>query len=241
MADTRQRKTIGLRFRFLIRALGLLGLLAAAVGAVLIASAFPNPDDWSHDNFRHALHGANGDFAMKAAMVLTFGVGAVLLMLVVELLGGLFLAASRRTAAEAAATVSILAAIALFAFVNAYSYTHYCRHDLTRDRQFTLPANVADELRKLRSDDPTTIVVLQKHRTFGLASDLRDSYASESEAKVAEKVKDLVDQFREFGPRFNVIARGTGEPSVPLDRGESSGHCTVFPIKQVHLCSPPGK
>lgn len=209
MADVRQRKTIGTLFRFSVRAVGLLGLLAAAVGAVLTVSAFPDPSQWSHEKLRHALHGESGDYATRAAMVLTIGVGAVLLMLIVELLSALLLAASRRTAAGTAASVSIVAAIALLICVNAYSFTHYCRHDLTRDKQFTLPSNVADDLRKLRSDDPTTIVVLQKHRTFGLASDIRDSYASESEAKVAEKVKDLVDQFREFGPRFNVVVLDT--------------------------------
>src|SRR6185437_5373801 len=58
-------------------------------------------------------------------------------------------------------------------------------------------------------DEPTTIVVLQKHRTFGATSEMRDTYVSASEAKVTEKVKDLVDEFREFGPRFNVVVLDT--------------------------------
>jgi hypothetical protein len=209
MGDARQRKTIGNRFRFLIRALGLLGVAALTVGAVLYASVFPNPAEWSHDEFRHAMHGASGELAMRAATVITVSAGAVLLAVVVEFLSALFLAASRRTAAGTAATVSILAAIVLLVSINAWSLDHYERRDLTRDRQFTLPANVADELKKLRADEPTTIVVLQMHRTFGVASEVRDSYASESEAKVAEKVRDLVDQFREFGPRFNVVVLDT--------------------------------
>ena len=209
MADIRQRKTLGNRFRFLVRALGLLGALAAAVGTVLFASANPNPEQWTHELLRESMHREHGEFASTAAMVLTIGVFAIILMLLVELLSGLFLAATRRTAAGTSATIASLAAIALLLFVNLYSFTHYRRYDITREEQFTLPASVADELRKLRSDDPTTIIVLQKHRTFGTTSEVRDSYVSESEAKVAEKVKDLVDQFREFGPRFNVVVLDT--------------------------------
>ncbi|MFO0803591.1 MAG: hypothetical protein U0791_10800 [Gemmataceae bacterium] len=209
MADARKRKTIGTAFRTLVRAMGLLGVGAAAVGAVLLASAFPNPEMWTADTLRAATRGDAGGYAKNASIIFHVGILSILLFLVVELLSGLFLAASRRTAAGTAATVSTVAAIALLAFVNIYSFSHYTRRDLTRDQQFTLPPHVADELRKLRPDDPTTIVVLQKHRTFGLATELRDSYASESEAKVAEKVKDLVDQFREFGPRFHVVVLDT--------------------------------
>jgi hypothetical protein len=123
----------------------------------------------------------------------------------VEALGGLFLVAGRRTAAGTSATVATLAAVALLVFVNLYSFSHYRRFDLTRDRQFTLPAAVAGELRKLRPDSPTTIVVFQQHKTFGTLSEKPDSYDYAAERKVVEKVKDLVDQFREFGPRFNVV------------------------------------
>ena len=41
MADARQRTTLGNVFRFSIRGLGLSGLLAAAVGGVLLASEMP--------------------------------------------------------------------------------------------------------------------------------------------------------------------------------------------------------
>ena len=211
MADARKRKTIGTRFRFLTRALGLLGVGAAATGAVLFASAFPQSETWTVDTLRSATHGDAGGYAKNASIILHVGLFAIALFLVVEALSGLFLAATRRTAAGSAATIGAVAAIALLAFVTLFSFPHSTRRDLTRDQQFTLPASVADELKRLRSDDPTTIVVLQKHRTFGLATELRDSYASESEAKVAEKVKDLVDQFREFGPRFNVVVLDTEE------------------------------
>ncbi|HEV3438431.1 MAG TPA: hypothetical protein VG122_13800, partial [Gemmata sp.] len=54
-----------------------------------------------------------------------------------------------------------------------------------------------------------TIVVLQMHKTFGTLTDKRDSYTSEAERVVTEKVKDLVDLFREFGPQFNVVVFDT--------------------------------
>src|SRR5882762_8176372 len=94
MADTRQRTTWGIRFRFLIRAIGLLGVLAAAVGVVLTASAYPSQEQWTEHTARHAIHGEDGDYAYAAVLILHLGVGAMALALVIEVLGSLFLAAS---------------------------------------------------------------------------------------------------------------------------------------------------
>ena len=90
-----------------------------------------------------------------------------------------------------------------------YSFTHHARCDFTQDKQFTLAPELAARLRTLRSDNPTTIVVLQKHRIFGSLSDDRDAYTKAAEEKVTEKVRDLVDLFRELGPRFNVVVLDT--------------------------------
>ena len=68
---------------------------------------------------------------------------------------------------------------------------------------------LAADLGKLRANAPTTIVVLQKHRMFGTLTDERDSYTKAAEEKVTEKVKDLVDEFRRFGPQFNVAVLDT--------------------------------
>ncbi len=204
MADTRQRTTWGTRFRFLARAAGLTGVLAAAVGAALYAAAFPPYGRWDLATLRAAAEGGHGDFAKAAALTLGGGAVAAVVALAVELLGGLFLVAGRRTATNTSAAVGVAAAVALLVFVNAYSFTHHARYDLTRGRQFTLPADLADKLRTLRPESPTTIVVLQKHQVFGTLSEGRDSYTSGAEQKVTEKVKDLVDLFREFGPRFRV-------------------------------------
>jgi len=209
MADTRQRTTWGTRFRFVIRAVGLTGLLAAAVGGTLAATAFPSAEEWNWGTFCAATEGTHGRFAKAAALTLAGGVAAVAFALAIELLGGLLLVTGRRTAASATATAGTIAAVTLLVFVNAYSFTHHARYDFTRDRQFTLPPELADRLRALRSDSPTTIVVLQKHKIFGTLSDDRDAFTKAAEEKVTEKVKDLVDLFRELGPRFQVVVLDT--------------------------------
>jgi len=211
MADTRQRTTWGSRFRFLIRAVGLTGVAAAGVGGVLAAATLPAVDfgSWPAlqalpDLLRAAVDGAHGELAQIGAGALVGGGAAVLVALVIEVLGGLVLGVGRRTVAGTAATVGVAAAVALLVVVNVYSFTHYGRYDCTRDRRFTLKPELAAELGKLRASSPTTIVVFQKHSMFGTLSDERDSYTKAAEEKVAEKVQDLVDQFREFGPQFHV-------------------------------------
>jgi hypothetical protein len=214
--DTRQRTTWGNRFRFLIRAVGLTGVVAVMAGGVIAAATLPgtNLATWSGwqslaDHLRDAASGWHGETARVGAWLLAGGVAAVAVALVVELLGVVFLAAGRRTAAGGAAAVGVAAAIFLLVAINVYSFTHYRRYDCTRDQRFTLPPHIADDMRKLRASAPTTIVVLQKHKTFGTLTDARDSYTSEAERKVTEKVKDLVDLFREFGPRFHVVVLDT--------------------------------
>ena len=76
------------------------------------------------------------------------------------------------------------------------------RRGRTRERQFSLPPTVAAELARLRG--PTTIVVYQRHKTFGRLSEKPDATDYAAERKVVEKVQDLVDLFREFGPQFRV-------------------------------------
>lgn len=205
--DTRQRTTWGNRFRFLIRFLGLSGLMCAAAGVMLASTTYAVPATWddAYQTAHTAIEGQSGKFAQLTAILLVGGLAFAVVALVVELLGVLFLATGRRTAANTSATIGAAAAIALLVFVNLYSFSHYKRFDLTRDRHFTLPPAVADELRKLRPESPTTIVVFQQHKTFGTLSGKPDGYDYAAERKVVEKVKDLVDQFREFGPRFNVV------------------------------------
>ena len=209
--DSREQTTWGNRFRFLIRFLGLTGLLAAAIGGVAIASTLvPLPNNWNdvYETGRiagqQAFEGTHGLLLQVAAYAALCGVLLAILAVARRSTGGPAARDRRRTLAGTLSTVGMVAAVALLVFVNAYSFTHYERIDYTRDKRFTIPASIADSLRNFRPESPTTIVVLQMHRTSGNATDKRDSYVSEAERKVTEKVKDLVDEFREFGPRFNV-------------------------------------
>jgi hypothetical protein len=122
----------------------------------------------------------------------------------VELLGALFLVTGRRTAVGLNSYLQIALAVALLVIVNAYSFVHYKRFDCTRDHEFTLPESVIERLRTFTPSQATNVVVLQLHKTAGALSDKPDALDFAAERKVVEKVRDLVDQLRELGPRFKV-------------------------------------
>jgi hypothetical protein len=217
-ADVRQRTTLGNRFRFLVRVLGMTGLLAVPVGWLLAGHALsPAPSDWTSaaemSTLREQLtslgRGEAGLQVQIGTIALAAGAAAVLLWLVVELLGGLFLVAGRKTVVGTNTALQMALAAALLVIVNVAAFGTYWRFDLTRDRQFTFPQELIDELRTLRADSPTTIVVLHLHATAGSLSDVPGpygkAYGKAAERKVIEKVNDLVSQLREFGPRFNVV------------------------------------
>lgn len=206
--DVRQRTTLGNRFRFLVRGLGVLAVLAVAAGAVATAAAdLPDPGTWAARwdlGVATVTDGAD-PFAQVAVGLLAGGAAVVLVWAVVEVVSGLFLVTGKRSAIGTNAAVQTALAVALLVLVNVISFGTYWRFDTTRTGEFTLPADRIAELRKLRPDAATTIVVLQKHKTAGTLSDTPDSYDYAAERKVVEKVQDLVDQVREFGPRFNVV------------------------------------
>jgi hypothetical protein len=212
MTDTRHRTTFGNRFRFLVRFLGLTGVLLAPAGYALAADRLPDwPTALTGDALRpyaerlaELAKGSDGVQAHVGTVLFVAGVAAVLLLAVHEVFAGLFLVAGRKTAVGTNAAVQIGLAAALLIAVNAVSFTTHRRFDLTRYREFTLPADLTEELKKLRPDSPTTVVVLQLHKTAGTLSDKPDAFDGAAERKVVEKVLDLVGQLREFGPRFNV-------------------------------------
>lgn len=203
--DDRQRTTFGNRFRFLLRVLGLTGLLAVVVGLILIAGYEQRFAAALSETGQAALRGELGLTLQVAAYCIAGGVIAVVLALVVEFLMLLVLATGRKTAVGTNATAQVALAVVLLLIVNAISFSTYWRFDRTRDRQFTLSPESIEALRKLRADSPTTVVVLQLHKTAGTLSDRPDALDSAAERKVVEKVKDLVAELREFGPRFNVV------------------------------------
>src|SRR5205807_473066 len=57
---------------------------------------------------------------------------------------------------------------------------------------------------KLDRKSETTVIVYQRHKTFGNLTDKPDRYDYAAERKVVEKVKDLVSQLREIGPQLRV-------------------------------------
>ncbi|GIW78484.1 MAG: hypothetical protein KatS3mg105_0291 [Gemmatales bacterium] len=106
------------------------------------------------------------------------------------------------------ALIQVLLAFALFGGINAYSFLHYERFDLTREKQFTLSEDLHEQLTRLSSDAPTTIVLHLIRQSAFQSSDAPDShrhYDAAAERKVVEKVKDMVDQIQELGPRFKVV------------------------------------
>ncbi|MGL6096663.1 MAG: hypothetical protein ACRC7O_12815 [Fimbriiglobus sp.] len=210
MADVRQRTTLGNRFRFLLRVVGLTaGMLVVPVSAALFFADLPPVAGLAAadatDIGQKALAGEYGTTAAAAGVALAAGLIALGVWAVVEIVSGLFLVTGQKTAAGTQNAVQVGLAVALLVVVNAIAFTDYRKWDVTRTQEFTLAPEQTEQLGKLRTDAPTTIVVLQLHKTAGTLSDKPDAYDYAAERKTVEKVRDLVDQLREFGPRFNVV------------------------------------
>ena len=188
----------------MIRGLGLLGGLSAVVGLVLTAAVYPPFDSWTRSAFEPAVKGEAETFNQVAVCMLLGGVALVLIALLFELLGILSQVTGRRTAAGSATAIQTALAIAAFVLVNIVSFSLYRKFDTTRDRLFTLPEAVVAKLKTIDPAKPTTVVVLQKRITSAGLTKSADALDRAAERKIAEKVEDLVDQFREFGPQFKV-------------------------------------
>ena len=208
------------RLHFLVRFLGLTGLLAVVVGLVMASvqgmlGGFER--DWRQglaDAWQRiaafASGQASGDALARTTLyVLLAGAGVALLWLLVEAVVVLRLAAARRSAFGFNAAVQVVLAAVLFVGINVFSYHRFCRIDCTRPdetgtRAFTLPANVQTQLQRLRGE--TTIVVLQQRRKADLADDQEQGYDTAAETVLIEKVRDLADQLRTFSDRtFRVV------------------------------------
>ncbi len=198
------------RFALWIRALGATGLFVALLGLIPLSTVFSltDADAWQREWTRFRT-----DLPTREFTDLYNGVGFLMLLgggfvaavaLLYLMLNGLGTFAARRNFAKSNSALQTLLAVVLLVGVNVYSFRHYLRLDFTRDRQFTLPPEIAGELAKLRPDDKTTIVVYQRYKTFSRLSDKPDANDYAAGRKVVEKVQDLVEQFREFGPQFRV-------------------------------------
>ncbi len=213
------------RLHFLIRLLGVTGLLVAVVGLVLARH-----EDLlvSWPAFRDQAQLAIDLWKGPVSVFLLLGGGALFAFaLALEILLGLGVIVGRRSALGFSSLVQILLAVVLLIQVNVFSAgldlsgqtffgrpvqlgdrplnvdAHYRIFDWTRDRHFTLPDQVREDLAQLQGE--TTVVVYQRHKTFGGLTDKPDRYDFAAERKVVEKVYDLVDQLREVGHHFKVV------------------------------------
>src|SRR5262245_18714348 len=142
--------------RFLLRFLGLTGLLLAGAGVIGLAT---EPGGLTLEQFRAAWQGKGSEIAVIAGYLLAAGLAVAALILLVELLSAARQTAGRRGALGGNVLIQVLLAIALLIGFNVFSYSHYRRWDCTRTGEFTLPPSVATELRKLRGE--TTVIVYQ--------------------------------------------------------------------------------
>jgi hypothetical protein len=203
------------RLHFVIRLLGLTGALASCAGLVLAAvkhelDPLRSIASWS-DAYATGYHFAQDAFAHAReqwrTVLLLIGAATALFALLVEVLVVLGFTATRRSAFGFNALVQGALAAVLLVGVNVWSFYNYRRVDFTRDQQFTLPANIRAELERLDPSSKTTVIVYQRHKTFGGLKDKDkppDDYESAAERKIVEKVKDLAEQFRAIGPQIDV-------------------------------------
>jgi hypothetical protein len=202
----RGRSRFWSRLHFLIRFLGLTGLVAVGAGVAL--AFLEGLLDWHKlldvEFVRPRFLWESGPILSRLAVDLLYGgAAAAVFALLIELLVLLFMTAGRRSVSGFSSLVQVALAATLLVGLNLYSFRHYLRFDWTSSHQFTLPEDVRNQLSQLRGE-PTTIVVYQRHKTFGQLSDKPDAYDYAAERKVVEKIKDVVEQFRELGSQFHV-------------------------------------
>jgi len=220
--DTRQRGVWWSRLHFIVRFLGVTGLAVAVVGLFLVSldglltaqgSVWERPywgnlGDEAETMVQSHLKWFDSPEAIPplATTLLLGGVVAGLFALVIEIMLILTVVAGRRSAFGFNWTVQVALAVALVVGVNVYSFNNHWRFDWTWGKKFTLDPEIEKQMRALREEGgKTTIVVYQRHKTFARFSEKTDAFDYAAEEKVVEKVHDLVDQFRNLGPQFEVI------------------------------------
>ena len=204
---TQIEKKTGLftRFHASVRLLGLTGFLLGFATIILA-----NPADLATSVKDIIAQIRSYEFAIIPLLALAgFFIGFA--AIAIELFIALSFAAGRKNAMGVGATAQIALATILVLGVNFSSFYNYSLFDFTRSHLFTLPKDLKDRLQNLKEE--TTIVVCQLHKTYGNFTDKPDRYDYAAERLVVGKVKDLVDQLREFGPRFKVVVLDVEEES----------------------------
>jgi len=183
------------RLLFLLRILGMAGLLAASASVVLI-----NPADLQ-EAFKTAwdslLELTKGQALTLEAKVLVGGLGLAALALVVEVLRWLLASLLGRTGGGVPRLIEFAAAGAILLGVNWLAFHFPWRHDGTRGGQFTLPSSLIEPIQHL--EGKTRVIVLQRHRTLAGLSDRPDRWDLAAERKIVEKIRDLAGLLREVG------------------------------------------
>jgi hypothetical protein len=169
---------------FWIRFAGVTGLLVVVIGLVLLQV---------------------GD-TLAGIALLVVGGAAVLGSLGYEAEQAYHRVASRRSAAGSNTAVQVLLVALLVVFINTFSFLHYHRFDWTADKEFTIPDDIKERLAELAEE--TTIVVHLTHNPGRFGGKL-DEYDHAAVRVVIDKIEDMVEEFREFGPQFRVIVLDT--------------------------------
>ncbi len=193
------------RFHALMRLAGLTGFLVGFAALI-----FGNPADLISSAKECLSQICSLNFSAPVLISLT-GITLGIIAILGEVVIALCFAAGRKSAMGATASVQIFLAVILVLGTNFASFSNYLLLDWTRSQLFTLPKSLKDKLENLKEE--TTIIVCQLHKTYGNFNDKPDRYDYAAEKLVVGKVKDLVDQLREFGPRFNVAVLDVEEES----------------------------
>lgn len=183
------------RLLFLLRILGMAGLLAASASVVLL-----NPVNLQ-DAFLTAWQSIqtliSGQKIPLVSQVLVGGLAVAALALLVEALRWILGALLGRSGGGLPRLIELAAALVILVGANWLGFHFSARHDGTRGKQFTLPETLVEPLQHLQGQ--TRVVVLQRHRTLAGLSDRPDRWDLAAERKIVEKIRDLATLLREVG------------------------------------------
>jgi hypothetical protein len=224
--DSRKPNLLWTRTHFFIRFLGLTGLLVACEGLILLAPrSFADLNQPQTVGFQH----------------LVIGLCLSALALLVELISALGMMAGRRSLFGANVVLQIALAATALVLVNLYAFHHPKRFDWTRSQSFTLPTSIKGQLAQLDPNSETSIVLYLRRRGGDLVS-APDSFDLAAERVVVEKVKDVVDLFREVGPQFkiavlDVAERDFADQLKALESEELQEAIRAAPQSSIFICS----
>lgn len=205
----KKRSAFWSSMHFLLRFLGLNGLVAVAVGLFI----WQMLDD---DVVQHY----TGLSATELGMYVGIGgLCAIALGMLGEVRGLVQATFSNRGFAGINGMFQIALAAFLFGAGNWYAFNHYQRFDRTSNQDFTLPASIRSQLSNLQGE--TDIIIYLQHVSLGQRVELRqDEYEQAAERVIIKKVKDLTEQFQELGPRFRVYLLDTQARDIEVRREE---------------------